>query len=121
MALAASPLVIGTGLFILLFPLATRRAGAAGDGAGQCRDGAALRAARLLPALRQARPTTGGWPTAWGMRGWRGCLRLVTAAAAAPAAGLRGGLAAALSMGDLGVIVLFADPEGRRCRCSFIG
>jgi thiamine transport system permease protein len=102
--------VIGTGLFILLRPVADPFALAlpvtAAVNAGMALP-FALRI--LLPALGEARRDYGRLADSLGMAG-----------GAVPAghwprirrpAGFACGLAAALSMGDLGVIALFAPPE----------
>jgi thiamine transport system permease protein len=112
MALAASPLVIGTGLFIILFPFINPARLALPVTALVNAAMAlpfALRA--ILPALRQVEATQGRLADSLGMRGWAR-LRLVTLPRLARPLGFSAGLAAALSMGDLGVITLFADPHG---------
>jgi len=112
MALAASPLVIGTGLFILIFPVANPARLALPVTALVNAAMAlpfALRA--ILPALRQIEATQGRLADSLGMGGWAR-LRLVTLPRLARPLGFAGGLSAAMSMGDLGVITLFADPQG---------
>ncbi|MBK5925818.1 thiamine/thiamine pyrophosphate ABC transporter permease ThiP [Rhodobaculum claviforme] len=109
-ALAASPLVIGTGLFIVLFPLV--RPGDLALPVTALVNAAmalpfALRA--LIPALRDIEATQGRLAESLGLRG-AARLRLVTWPRLRRPMGFGAGLAAALSMGDLGVIVLFADP-----------
>ncbi len=102
-ALAASPLVIGTGLFILIFPFADPAALALPVTALVNAVMAlpfALRA--LLPALRRAEAEHGRLADSLGIAG-RARLRHPL--------GFSAGLAAALSMGDLGVIVLFAGGD----------
>ena len=111
MTLAASPFVIGTGLFILLFPLADPFALALPVTATVNAAMAlpfVLRA--LLPALAETRVKDGRLAESLGMRGWTR-FRLVTWARLRRPMGFAAGLAAALSMGDLGVIALFAPPE----------
>jgi thiamine transport system permease protein len=111
LALAASPFVIGTGLFIVIHPLADPFALALPVTAAVNAAMAlpfVLRA--LLPALAAARRIDGRLADSLGMRGWTR-FRLVTAAHLRAPAGFAMGLAAALSMGDLGVIALFAPPE----------
>ncbi|MGY6412083.1 MAG: thiamine/thiamine pyrophosphate ABC transporter permease ThiP [Alkalilacustris sp.] len=112
MALAASPLVIGTGLFLLVFPVA--RPGDLALPVTALVNAAmalpfALRA--LLPSLREVEATQGRLAESLGLRGWTR-LRLVTLPRLRRPLGFAAGLTAALSMGDLGVIVLFADPGG---------
>jgi thiamine transport system permease protein len=109
MALAASPLVIGTGLFLMLFPV--MRPSAAALPVTALVNAAmalpfALRA--LLPALRAVEAGHGRLADSLGLRG-AARLRLVVLPRLARPLGFASGLAAALSMGDLGVIVLFAD------------
>jgi thiamine transport system permease protein len=64
----------------------------------------------LLPALATARMRDGRLADSLGITG-RARLRLVTWPHLRRPAGFAAGLAAALSMGDLGVIALFAPPE----------
>lgn len=109
--IAASPLVMGTGLFILLFPLAdpTRLAlpvTALVNAAASLPF--ALRA--LVPALRDVETQYGALAVSLGMRA-RDRLRLVTLPRARRPLGFAMGLTAALSMGDLGVIALFSRAD----------
>jgi len=111
LSLAASPFVIGTGLFIVIHPLADPFALALPVTAAVNAAMAlpfVLRA--LLPAYANARRIDGRLADSLGMTGWAR-FRLVTAAHLRQPAGFAAGLAAALSMGDLGVIALFAPPE----------
>ena len=111
LTLAASPFVIGTGLFILLHPLADPFALALPVTAAVNAAMAlpfTLRA--LLPALGAARTLDGRLADSLGIAGWAR-FRLVTWARLRRPMGFAAGLAAALSMGDLGVIALFAPPE----------
>jgi thiamine transport system permease protein len=109
--LAASPFVIGTGLFILLFPVADPFALAlpvtAAVNAGMALP-FALRI--LLPALAETRRDYGRLADSLGMTGFVRA-RLVVWPRLRRPLGFAAGLAAALSMGDLGVIALFAPPE----------
>ncbi len=110
-ALAASPLVIGTGLFILIFPIADPSALALAVTALVNAVMAlpfALRA--LLPALRGVEADHGRLADSLGIGG-RARLRLVLLPRLRHPLGFSAGLAAALSMGDLGVIVLFAGGD----------
>lgn len=112
LALAASPLVIGTGLFILIFPHARPSDWALAVTAlinAAMALPFALRA--LLPPLRQVAATQGRLAESLGMRG-AARLRHVYLPRLARPIGFSAGLAGALSMGDLGVITLFADPGG---------
>jgi thiamine transport system permease protein len=111
-ALAASPLVIGTGLYVLIRPLANPRDLALVVtmlvNAGMAMP-FALRL--ILPGLRDLRATQGRLADALGVHGgWR--LWHMTLPALRRPLGLAAGLTAALSMGDLGVILLFAEREG---------
>ena len=111
-ALAASPLVIGTGLFILVFPVVDPARLALPVTALVNAAMAlpfALRA--LLPALRQVEATQGRLADSLGVTGLAR-LRLVTLPRLRRPLGFSAGLAGALSMGDLGVIVLFAERDG---------
>ncbi len=111
MTLAASPFVIGTGLFIVLFPIADPFALALPVTATVNAAMALPFVLRsLLPALAETRVADGRLAESLGMRGWTR-FRLVTWARLRRPMGFAAGLAAALSMGDLGVIALFAPPE----------
>ena len=111
LSLAASPFVIGTGLFILLHPLADPFALALPVTAAVNAAMALPFVLRsLLPALAEARTADGRLADSLGMRGLSR-FRLVVWPRLRHPAGFAAGLAAALSMGDLGVIALFAPPE----------
>ncbi|WP_204112528.1 thiamine/thiamine pyrophosphate ABC transporter permease ThiP [Shimia biformata] len=111
LGIAASPLVIGTGLFIIVNPVADPFALALPVTA-------LVNAVMALPfALRVMIPETrdvvqdyGRLSLSLNMNGWT-WLRLVLLPRIRAPLGFAAGLAAALSMGDLGVIALFADPE----------
>lgn len=111
LSIAASPLVIGTGLFVLLFPVV--------DPATLALPVTALvNALMSLPfALRALVPAVAEVETSYGRLGdslsLRGAarMRLLLLPRLRRPLGFAAGLAAALSMGDLGVIALFADPE----------
>ena len=110
-SIAASPLVIGTGLFILLFPWTDPVALALPITALVNAVMALPFALRsLLPALAQAEHDFGRLADSLGLHGWQR-LRLLILPRLRRPIGFAMGLAAALSMGDLGVIALFADPE----------
>lgn len=109
--IAASPLVIGTGLFILVFPIA--------DPVRLALPMVALVNALmslpfalrvLVPAACEVASGYGRLADSLGIAGFAR-LRLVTLPRMRRALGFSGGLAAALSAGDLGVVALFADPE----------
>ncbi|SUZ31342.1 Sulfate transport system permease protein CysW [Roseibaca ekhonensis] len=110
-ALAASPLVIGTGLFLIIRPIADPRDLALAV-TMLVNAGLALPFALrlILPALRDAAATQGRLATSLGLHGFAR-LRLVTLPRLRRPLGFAAGLTAALSMGDLGVILLFAEAD----------
>lgn len=110
--LAASPLVLGTGLFILIDPVADPAALALPVTAlvnALLALPFALRA--LVPALAQIEATQGRLADSLCLPLWPR-LRLVVLPRLRRPLGFALGLSAALSMGDLGVITLFAGPGG---------
>jgi len=109
--LLASPLVMGTGLIVLALPF--------GDPTRWAVPATALVNALmalpfalriLLPAWRRAEEEHGRLAESLGMPPGARLRRVILPAIRAPL-GFAAGLAAALSMGDLGVIALFAGPE----------
>ena len=111
-AVAASPLVLGTGLFILLFPVADPSALALPVTAvvnAIMSLPFALRA--LIPAVAAIQRDFGRLSANLDLKGWRWAQMILLPRLKRPL-GFATGLAAALSMGDLGVIALFADPNG---------
>jgi len=111
LAVAASPLVLGTGLYLILLPVT--------DPIALALPVTALVNAlmslpftfrALLPAARAAERDFGRLADSLDLRGL-GRLRWLTLPRLRRPLGFSAGLAAALSMGDLGVIALFADPE----------
>jgi thiamine transport system permease protein len=109
--LIASPLVLGTGLFILLRGIASPQQMAlpvtvAINAAMALPFG--LRA--LIPAARAVQADYGRLAASLDLRGWAR-LRHLTLPRLARPLGFAGGLAAALAMGDLGVITLFATDQ----------
>jgi thiamine transport system permease protein len=121
LTVAASPLVIGTGLFILLFPIANPVALALPVTAvvnAAMSLPFALRA--ILPELREAERGHGRLADSLGMRGWAR-LRLFLLPSLRRPIGFALGLAAALSMGDLGVIALFSDPDAATLPLALYG
>jgi len=110
-ALAASPLVIGTGLFLILRPIADPRDMALAV-TMLVNAGLALPFALrlILPAMRDVAATQGRLAASLGLHGTTR-FRLVTLPRLRRPMGFAAGLTAALSMGDLGVILLFADAE----------
>jgi len=109
--LATSPFVIGTGLFIIINPIASPFALALPITALV---NAALALPLMLriirPALSRVRQDYGRQADGLGLIGWAR-FRLLTFPQIRPELGFATGLAAALSMGDLGVITLFAPPD----------
>lgn len=109
--IVASPLVLGTGLFLVLRPYVAP---------GQIALPLtvvinaimalpfALRA--LVPAARTVQADYGRLAASLDLHGW-GRLRYLTLPRLARPLGFAGGLAAALAMGDLGVIALFASGD----------
>lgn len=111
LGLAASPLVIGTGLFIVINPFVSPFALAVPVTALVNAVSALPFGLRILiPRARQVFDENAKLSTALGVRG--GVFgRLVLLPRLRPQLGFAAGLTAALSMGDLGVITLFADPQ----------
>jgi len=112
LTIAASPLVVGTGLFILVFPVVDPGRVALGVTALVNAAMAlpfALRA--IVPALTAVEADFGRLADGLGMNGTTRLTRLWLPRLRRPL-GFTAGLAAALSMGDLGVIAMFASPEG---------
>ena len=106
-----SSLVLGTGLFILIFPFASPVALAlpiTGLVNAVMSLPFVLRA--LVPAVAEVEGRFGGLADSLGMTGWARFRGLYLPRLRRPL-GFSAGLAAALSMGDLGVIALFSDPE----------
>jgi thiamine transport system permease protein len=112
LAIAASPLVVGTGLFILIFPFVRPETLALPVTAlvnAIATLPFALRA--MIPAMRLIEADYGRLADSLGITGWARMRILILPRMRRPL-GFSAGLSAALSMGDLGVIALFADPEG---------
>lgn len=110
--LAISPLVLGTGLFLLLRPYGSPLTWALPLTAlvnALMSLPFALRS--LAPALAEAEASYGRLATSLGMRGWSRLRWFLLPRLRRPL-GFAAGLAAALSMGDLGVIALFAGANG---------
>lgn len=111
LGLAASPLVIGTGLFIVIYPFADPFALALPVTALVNAVMALPFALRILvPRARAVVHRYGRLSLSLDMRGWPFVWRVLLPRMR-PQIGFAAGLAAALSMGDLGVVALFADPE----------
>ena len=112
LTIAASPLVIGTGLFILLFPLVDpSRLALAVTALVNAVMALPFALRALVPALDQIEADFGRLADGLGMHGAARLRRLWLPRLRRPL-GFAGGLAAALSMGDLGVVAMFAAPEG---------
>jgi len=108
---AASALVLGTGLYILLFPWLRPQVLALPVTVAMNALFALPFALRIVaPAVERSEAQFGRLADLTGLSG-RARLRLLTLPRAAGALGFAAGLAAALSMGDLGVIALFAGQE----------
>lgn len=111
LGIAASPLVLGTGLFILVFPIADPARLALPVTALVNAILALPFALRILaPAAQAVEDAHGRLADSLGLRGWVRLRWLILPRLAGPL-GFSAGLAAALSMGDLGVIALFANTE----------
>ena len=111
LGLAASPLVIGTGLFLIVNPVINPSTLAVPVTALVNAVMALPFALRILvPRAREMRAAHGRLALSLRMRGWP-MWRHVLLPRMRPQIGFSAGLTAALSMGDLGVITLFADPQ----------
>jgi len=111
LAIAASPLVLGTGLFVIVFPFIEPSRLALPVTAlinALVTLPFALRV--LIPAVRDAETAFGPLANSLGLTGLARMRILILPRIRRPL-GFAAGLAAALSMGDLGVVALFADPE----------
>ena len=110
LAVTASPLVLGVGLYVLLLPVTNPVHLALPVTAGVnvlLSLPFALRA--LIPAMRTLDADYGRLSAALGLTGWT-WLRLVALPRLRRPLGYAAGLTAALAAGDLGVIALFARP-----------
>lgn len=111
LALAASPFVIGTGLFILINPYFDPFALALPVTIAVNATMSLPFALRIiLPALTRAQDNYGRLGASLGMTGFA-LFRLAIWPRIKRSIGFAAGLSAALSMGDLGVIALFAPPD----------
>ena len=111
LGLAASPLVIGTGFFVILNPVVNPQDFALAVTSLVNALMALPFALRILvPGAREVARGYGRLALSLDMRG-RAYLILVFLPRMRARIGFAAGLAAALSMGDLGVVVLFADPQ----------
>jgi len=110
LGLATSPLMIGTGLFIIVHPFADPARMALLITAVVNAVVALPFALRILvPGLRDALIVYGRLSASLGLTGWS-LWRVVLLPRLRRPLGFALGLGAALSMGDLGVIALFSDP-----------
>ena len=111
LGLAASPLMIGTGWFILINPIASPFTLALPVTALVNALMALPFALRILvPRLRDTVQIYGRQAQMLGLTGWP-LWRWLILPRLRPQIGFAAGLTGALSMGDLGVIALFADPD----------
>ena len=109
--LATSPLVMGTGLFIMIFPFMNPLGLALPVTVAVNTVLSVPFALRvLMPALRAVEEAYGPLADALDLRGWARLRWLILPRLKRPL-GFAAGLAAALSMGDLGVIALFGNGE----------
>lgn len=109
--LAASSLVVGTGLFLILYRWISPATLALPITALLNAIFALPFALRVLgPAVTQVQNSFGPLADTLGMQGWARLRWLLLPRIRRPL-GFAAGLSAALSMGDLGVIVLFADAD----------
>lgn len=112
LALVASPMVIGTGLFLLTWPhVDPARLAVPVTALVNAAMALPFALRAVLPALRRAQADYAPLSATLGLSAW-GHLRLVLWPRVRVAAGFGLGLGAALAVGDLGVIVLFAQTEG---------
>lgn len=111
LGLSASPLMIGTGWFIVINPYADPFDFALIVTVAVNVMMALPFALRILvPPMRDAMAQYGRVSMMLGVRGWR-LWRVVLIPRLRAQIGFAAGLTGALSMGDLGVIALFADPD----------
>lgn len=106
--LAASSLVLGTGLFLIVHPiLAPERLALPVTALVNAAMALPFVLRLILPALREIEAAHGRLADTLGLHGWSR-LRWLILPRLRPVLGFGAGLVAALSMGDLGVIALFA-------------
>lgn len=111
LGLSASPLMIGTGWFIMINPYADPSDFALAVTVLVNAMMALPFALRILvPPMRDAMQQYGRLSAMLGLSGWR-LWRVVLIPRLRAQIGFAAGLTGALSMGDLGVIALFADPD----------
>lgn len=108
LSIAVSPLVVGTGLFLIIFPIADPVALSLPiTGIVNALVALPFLLRALIPAAKQAEATQGRLADALGMRGLSRLRHAILPRLRRPL-GFGAGLAAAFSMGDLGVIALFS-------------
>ena len=111
LGLSVSPLMIGTGWFILIYPIANPTDWALPVTIAVNALMALPFALRILvPSIRETIQTYGRLSSALGISGFA-MWRCVLWPRSRPQIGFAAGLTAALSIGDLGVIALFGDPD----------
>ncbi|MBJ3763316.1 ABC transporter permease subunit [Maribius pontilimi] len=111
LGIAASPLVIGTGLFIVTFPfIAPDRLTLPVTALVNAVMALPFALRVVVPAVEAVEAQFGPLATSLGLRGWARLRLLILPRIRRPFA-FALGLAAALSMGDLGVVALFADAD----------
>lgn len=109
LSIAVSPLVIGTGLFLIVFPIANPSALSLPiTGLVNALVALPFLLRALVPAARQAEQTQGRLADALGLTGIARLRHAILPRLRRPL-GFGAGLAAAFSMGDLGVIALFSS------------
>jgi thiamine transport system permease protein len=109
--LAASSMVLGTGLFLMLHPLvAPERVALVVTGLVNAAMALPFALRLILPALGGVEAAHGRLADALGLSGWAR-LRWLILPRLRPVLGFALGLSAALSMGDLGAIALFAAQD----------
>jgi thiamine transport system permease protein len=110
LTISVSPLVMGTGLFLILFPIADPVALALPvTGLVNALVALPFILRGLIPEVRRAEAAQGRLADALGLTGWSR-LRIAVLPRLRRPLGFGAGLAAAFSMGDLGVIALFSAP-----------
>ncbi len=110
LSIAVSPLVIGTGLFLIVFPVADPIALSLPiTGVVNALVALPFLLRALIPAATEAEATQGRLADALGLHGTARLRHAILPRLRRPL-GFGAGLAAAFSMGDLGVIALFSAP-----------
>ncbi|MEL7026821.1 MAG: thiamine/thiamine pyrophosphate ABC transporter permease ThiP [Pseudomonadota bacterium] len=111
LSIAASPIMLGTGLYLLLLPVADPvQFALVVTGGVNALMSLPFTFRALLPEARALHRDYSRLCESLDLAGWA-WLRLIALPRLRRPLGFSAGLAGALSMGDLGVIALFADPE----------